>query len=94
MPFAISGNVSTFEKGSLFGGEYGTNINFNYSLAKSTDTTRNALDRNRYDINFGAFGPTKYFEDINIEIQKKWRKIKEFINRLDVCDGQKARSNR
>lgn len=82
---AIQADVQyTFEKGSLFGGEYGTNINFNYSLAKSTDTTRNSADPNRYNINFASFGSTKYFEDINIEIQKKWsKKIKTNIGYMN-----------
>lgn len=72
---ALQGDIQyTFEKGSALGGTYGTNINFNYSLAKATDTLRNVNDIHLYDIKFGAFGQRKYFEDINIEIQKKWDK--------------------
>ena len=93
---AIQGDVQyTIEKGSALGGDYGTNINFNYSLAKSTDTVRNTTDIHRYDIKFGAFGPRKYFEDINIEVQKKWSKTVKtnigFMNQYynkEVAEGR------
>ncbi|GAB1429187.1 hypothetical protein MASR2M18_00170 [Ignavibacteria bacterium] len=62
----------TIPKGSALGGDYGTNISLNFSTVYSRDTTH--IDRFTYDGSFLKPGKRKYFEDINIEIQKTWSK--------------------
>jgi hypothetical protein len=69
----------TFPKGSFLGGKYGTSININYARVHSIDSTRNlsdstAIEGNLYNTNFLSFGRRVFFDDINVEIQKKWSK--------------------
>jgi len=69
----------TFPKGSFIGGKYGTSININYSRVHSIDSTRNltdstAIEGNLYTTKFMSFGKKLFFDDFNVEIQKKWSK--------------------
>ncbi len=65
-----------FKKGSLLGGANGMEISLNYSNAYGTDTTRlnskgdDSLHLYRFKVNPYGIGE-KYFEDLNIEINKK-----------------------
>ena len=67
------------KKGSPLGGKYGTYIALNYSRANGLDTTglNNELG---YESNFFVPGDQKYFEELNIEVQKKINKdLKLFV---------------
>ena len=69
----------TFPKGSFLGGKYGTSININYARVHSIDSTRNlsdstAIEGNLYTTKFLSFGKRVFFDDFNVEIQKKWSK--------------------
>jgi hypothetical protein len=68
----------TFKKGTDLGGKYGTTINVNYSRVHAGDTSMltDSISRsgNLYTSRFLNFGQKKYFEDINIEVQKQWSK--------------------
>lgn len=69
----IQGDVFyTFEKGSAWGGKYGTTITLNYSKVHGLDTTH--IDEFTYNSEFLKFGKRKYFEDMGIEISKSWSK--------------------
>ncbi len=67
-----------FAKGSTLGGDYGTNININFSRVNSLDTSHtpipvgSKLDEGfKYDSPFFKVGKRTYFQDINVEISKK-----------------------
>ncbi len=62
-----------FKKGTSLGGEYGTNIALNYSRANGLDTT-NTNDEMGYESKFFGIGDSKYFEEFNVEVQKKINK--------------------
>lgn len=69
-----------FKAGSKLGGKYGTDINVNYSRAQAIDKTvidtvgnPNAIDEG-YTSDFLKFGKEIYYEDFNIEINKKLTK--------------------
>ncbi len=58
---AVQADISyNVKKGSLLGGKYGVEINLNYALARSVDSTQ-----------FFALGKRSYFQDSNIEVIKK-----------------------
>lgn len=75
----LSGQIDVsykFKKGTKWGGKYGTNIAFNYSLAHMIDTTfLNDLEVNKprqgYTTNFWGFNDSLFFQDANIEMYKK-----------------------
>lgn len=62
-----------FKQGSALGGKYGTYVALNYSRANGLDTTslNNELG---YESEFFVPGDSKYFEEVNVEIQKKVNK--------------------
>lgn len=69
------------KKGSLLGGKYGTSINLNYSRVHSIERTQindttplSAPGTLGYNTNFFSIGDELYYQDINIEISKKWNK--------------------
>lgn len=78
----------TFPKKSMFGGKYGTTINFNFSRVHSLDTTQKITttifrdtttsdsvvykDVSTYDSPFFAIGERLFFNEFNFEIVKKW----------------------
>lgn len=69
----------TFPRKSLFGGKYGTTVALNYARVQSLDTTHTILDEKtnyafRYDSPFFKIGDRLHFQDINIEVTKKWSK--------------------
>ncbi|MBL0340631.1 MAG: hypothetical protein IPP71_06760 [Bacteroidetes bacterium] len=67
-----------FKKGSVLGGETGTNVSFNYSRANGLDTI-NTNDEMGYESKFFGIGEVKYFEEVNIEVQKKLNKNLKLI---------------
>ncbi|GAB4253765.1 MAG: hypothetical protein Kow0079_09630 [Vicingaceae bacterium] len=69
--------MKKFNKKTLLGGKYGTTILLNYSTAYNIDTTRlNDFDSTRiaYTSDFFKLGKEKYYEEINVEITKKFSK--------------------
>ena len=74
-----------FERGSNFGGKYGTKLSANYSriygLDKKPaagDTVINAPGTDGYQAEFLQFGQIKYFEDISLKVDKKVSKTVKF----------------
>lgn len=68
-----------FKKGTTIGGDYGTNINVNYSRVQNIDTTRIISSKDpkgefTYDSPLFGIGKRVYFQDFNIEISKKLTK--------------------
>lgn len=69
--------IYKFKKGSLLGGKYGTGILINYSNIHNIDSTAlSASDTNLigYESNIFSMGDEKYYEEINVEISKKFNK--------------------
>ncbi len=80
----------TFPRKTTLGGKYGTMINFNYSRIHNLDTTQNRTitvftdtasgaevvynDVFTYDSPFFEIGDRLYFQDISLEVSKKWSK--------------------
>lgn len=68
--------IYTFRRGSALGGKYGTTISLNYAVANSIDQ-RTVTGEMGYESDFWKLGNRKYFQDINVELSKKWsRKLK------------------
>ena len=57
-------------KNSMLGGKYGTDIALNFSRVQSIDTTH--IDEFTYNSPFFGIGNDLFFQDININIQKKY----------------------
>ena len=64
--------IYTFPRNSYLGGRYGTTLSLNYSRIHNLDTTH--IDEFTYDSPFFSIGERLYFQDINLEILKKWDK--------------------
>lgn len=70
-------------KKSVLGGKYGIDVSLNYSRVHSIDTIYE--NKYEYDSPFFAYGDRVFFQDINIEISKKWnRKLKTTLNYLNL----------
>ncbi|MFP4469273.1 MAG: DUF6029 family protein [Bacteroidales bacterium] len=78
--FGLQGQVLfTLPKGSTLGGKYGTSFTLNYSLAKSIDKTDfttspitgSPAGTEGYDAKFFSIGDLTYYQDLNVEIDKK-----------------------
>jgi hypothetical protein len=73
-----------YRPGTTLGGKYGTNISINYSRANSLDTL-NINDPRGYSSEFLSVGNEIYFQDINIEINKKIsEKVKLIVNYINL----------
>ncbi len=64
--------IYTFPRKSYLGGKYGTTVSLNYSRIHNLDTTH--IDEFTYESPFFEIGDRLYFQDINMEIIKKWNK--------------------
>jgi hypothetical protein len=64
--------IYTFPRKSLIGGKYGTTVSMNYSRVHNLDTTH--IDEFTYESPFFSIGERLYFQDINIEVIKKWNR--------------------
>lgn len=69
------------KKGSKLGGKYGTSISLNYSRVHEIEKTQindtipiSGEGTLGYNTKFFSIGEDLYFQDINIEISKKWNK--------------------
>jgi hypothetical protein len=61
------------KKGTKLGGKYGTNVQFNYSVAHALDTVslNDTVRLMGYTTKMGRWGDSLFFQDINIEINRK-----------------------
>lgn len=69
--------IYKFKKKSLLGGKYGTGILINYSTAYNIDSTAMPASDSTlqgYTSNLFAVGEDKYYEEINVEVSKKFNK--------------------
>lgn len=77
---ALQGQINyKIKRGSLIGGKYGTDIAVNYSRvtsikkeAVSADIPIDQIGTLGYKSSFFAFGDELYFQDFNVEIQRKF----------------------
>jgi hypothetical protein len=65
--------IYTIKKGSLLGGNYGTTVLFNFSNAYNIDVKPTG-DEMGYKSDYFTFNNEMYFQDVNIEINKKINK--------------------
>lgn len=65
--------IYTIKKGSLLGGDYGTTVLFNFSNAYNIDVKPTG-DEMGYKSDYFTFNNDIYFQDVNIEINKKINK--------------------
>jgi hypothetical protein len=99
---AIAGQVNyKIKKNTKIGGKYGTDIAVNYSRITSIEmdpaegeTTIGARGTLGYQSSFFAFGDELYFQDLNIEIQRKfssrYKLLLSYVNlnyNIDVIEG-------
>ncbi|MEA3448586.1 MAG: DUF6029 family protein [Bacteroidota bacterium] len=70
-----------FKRKTTLGGKYGTQIALNYARVHNIDknqvndtTPLNAMGTDGYKTQFFSVGEELYFEDINLEVSKKWTK--------------------
>jgi len=84
--------IYKFKKKSLLGGKYGTGILINYSVVYNIDSTAlPASDTSQlgYTSNLFAIGDEKYYEEINVEITKKFsKKIKGIFTYSNMVFNQ------
>lgn len=59
-----------FEKGTSLGGEHGTTISVNYSRVQNIDS--NKVGDFTYTSDFFSIGKRLFYQDLNIEIAKRW----------------------
>jgi hypothetical protein len=79
----------TVPKGSSLGGNYGTTINLNYSRIQNLDTTWTQIDTTKnlpfkYDSPFFKIGKRLYYQELSLEINKKWSSI--FKSNLSIVN--------
>ncbi len=75
----------TFQKETLLGGKYGTNLNLNFSQVNALKTEKIFIDPNAeilnldgYTTNVFALGDELYYRDFNFELHKKISKTFKF----------------
>lgn len=70
--------IYSLKKGSKLGGKYGTSISLNFATARNLDKKEVATDEG-YTAEFFAIGDRTYYQDFNLEINrklsKKWKAI-------------------
>ncbi len=99
---AYQGNISyQFKRGSKIGGKYGMTLSLNYSVAWGLDSTINHNSSNPrygYEANFLVPGEERYFQDFNVQLERKFNKnlkvslmYLNFIYNNDINQG--ARDN-
>ncbi|WP_375560551.1 DUF6029 family protein [Bernardetia sp. OM2101] len=70
--------IYSLKRGSKLGGKYGTSISLNFATARNLDKKEVATDEG-YTAEFFAIGGRTYYQDFNIEINrklsKKWKAI-------------------
>ena len=68
----------TFKRNTLLGGKYGTNLKLNISYIRAIDKEPFAADKlmgtDGYTSSFFKFGDETYYQDINVQLEKKFTK--------------------
>ncbi|MBQ4520335.1 MAG: hypothetical protein II999_06965 [Bacteroidaceae bacterium] len=68
----------TFKRNTLLGGKYGTNLKLNISYIRAIDKEPVAADKlmgtDGYTSSFFKFGDETYYQDINVQLEKKFTK--------------------
>lgn len=89
-----------WKKGTTLGGKYGTKVAVNFSTAYALDTTRfGAVDdttaRIGYSSRIFGMGDRQYFQDMNLEVRKKFSEDWEFaltylnvVYDIDIIQGK------
>ena len=92
---AIQGEmIYKIKKRSLLGGKYGTGILINYSTIYNIDSTaisptENDTTRMGYKSNLLALGNEKYYDEINVEISRKFsKKLKAIFTYSSIMFNQ------
>jgi hypothetical protein len=84
--------VKKFKKGSFLGGKYGTSILLNYSTVYNIDSTALPVGDTTqmgYTSNLFAVGDEKYYEEMNVEITKKFsKKVKAIFTYSNMVFNQ------
>lgn len=86
--------VYKIKKKSLLGGKYGTGILINYSTIYNIDSTaiptaENDTTRMGYESNLFALGDERYYDEVNIEISKKFsKKLKGIFTYSNIMFNQ------
>jgi hypothetical protein len=92
----ISGELYfNLKSGSPLGGKYGTKVAINASAVNDIERTPAANDTIGYKSDFFAIGKTKYYQDVSVEVTKKFsRKVKLTANYVyqlynkDIVEGK------
>ena len=62
----------TFPKGSMLGGKYGTTVKMNFSHVHSVQKkVAGGMGTDGYESSFWAWGPSTYYQDIDVQIEKR-----------------------
>ncbi len=69
----------TIKKGTALGGKYGTKVKVNFSHVHSIEQSPRLLDgnlmgSNGYSSRFWKWGDSKYYQDLNVQIEKKFNR--------------------
>lgn len=86
--------IYKIKKKSLLGGKYGTGILINYSTIYNIDSTavptaENDSTRMGYTSNLFAIGDERYYDEINVEISKKFsKKVKAIFTYSNIMFNQ------
>ncbi len=80
----VQGEITfELERGTMLGGDYGGSVHLNYSRVHSMDTTHTG--KYEYDSPIFSVGDRVFFQDINIEITKRWSdKIKTYLSYINL----------
>lgn len=83
--------IKKFKKKSFLGGKYGTSILLNYSTVYNIDSTAiTGVDSSQgYTSNLFAIGDERYYDEMNIEISKKFsKKVKAIFTYSNMMFNQ------
>jgi len=84
-----------FKRHTLLGGKYGTKVKLNYSLVESIDKNVHEEGTDGYGSAFWKWGDSRYYQDLNVQIEKKVSKafklnlmyMNQFYNKT-VVEGE------
>lgn len=84
-----------FKRHTFLGGKYGTKVKLNYSLVQSIDKNMHTGDTDGYGSAFWKWGDSRYYQDLNVQVEKKVSKafklnlmyMNQFYNKT-VIEGE------
>lgn len=84
-----------FKRHTFLGGKYGTKVKLNYSLVESIDKNYHSDDTDGYGSSFWKWGDDRYYQDLNVQVEKKLSKqfklnlmyMNQFYNKT-VIEGE------